>query len=467
MTESKNQQGLKKFFKVITLVGKSFIAGLKKTMSLDWADYIFIISPYSFAFLYFWGRYMFINWQLAYITLAIYLSVFVVCMGLNKVFELRRYQLALNIVGLNSSSAPKPILIKIIEEGQNKTLLIKSPGVGVQNYENKKGDLESAFAQMIDLISTKENPEFVLINLCKKKLTAKVSFLENEYRLKEPYCFMVGDSRSGFITTSIVKLPHMLIAGTTGGGKSVFFKQTLLGLLKSSNNLQFYLLDLKNGLELGDFEVLPNVKVAKNVANGLTLLKIVKSEMDRRFKFLQEMGKKEIDPERDKLDRIVVGIDEASIIYTLSRGNKLANITTNSCRELTDEIAKLGRAAGIHLILATQKVSKETIDTKVQENIGGRVCFRTNSIMGSVAMLGNKMAFEIPATPGRAVWGYGHDFIEIQAPILNDEELEEEISLLIENFKTKRKTFFGPMLKLTELTISSDQNFNEQKGNNN
>lgn len=467
MTKSKNQPGIEIIFKVINFAGKSFITGLKKISSLDWADYIFIITPYSFAFLYFWGRYMFINWQLAYVTLAIYLTVFMVCMGLNKIFELRRYQLALNIVGLNSSTAPKPILLKIIEEGQNKTLLIKSPGVGVQNYENKKGDLESAFAQMIDSIRTKENPEFVLINLCKKKLTAKVSFLENEYRLKEPYSFMVGDSRSGFITTSIVKLPHMLIAGTTGGGKSVFFKQALLGLLKSSNNLQFYLLDLKNGLELGDFEVLPNVKVAQNIANGLKLLKIVKSEMDRRFKVLQEMGKKEIDPERDKLDRIVVGVDEASIIYTLSRGNKLSNTTTNNCRELTDEIAKLGRAAGIHLILATQKVSKETIDTKVQENIGGRICFRTNSIVGSVAMLGNKMAFEIPAIPGRAVWGYGHSFIEIQAPILDDEDLEEEISLLIENFKIKRKTFFGPMLKLTELTISSDQNFNKPKGKNN
>ncbi|WP_207748713.1 hypothetical protein, partial [Clostridioides difficile] len=66
-------------------------------------------------------------------------------------------------------------------------------------------------------------------------------------------------------------------------------------------------------------------------------------------------------------------------------------------RFLTEHIAKLSRAAAIHLILATQKVTKETVDTRIQENVSGRMCFKLNTTEGSVRMLGHGKAADLPS----------------------------------------------------------------------
>ena len=88
-----------------------------------------------------------------------------------------------------------------------------------------------------------------------------------------------------------------------------------------------------------------------------------------------------------------------------------------------------------HLILATQKVKKETIDTKTQENIEGKMCFKMSTIAGSVTVLGNKMAHELPAVPGRGIWSRGSEFFEVQAPFLSPAELKKELKSLESKFQ--------------------------------
>ena len=117
-------------------------------------------------------------------------------------------------------------------------------------------------------------------------------------------------------------------------------------------------------------------------------------------------------------------------------------------RELTDELAKLARAAGIHLIFATQKVTKETIDTKVQENIGGRMCFRMNSLPGSMTVLGNKKAFDLPDIKGRAIWTNGNNFYEVQAPFISEEDIKEEIELIKTQEENGKFKNFGEMIRI-------------------
>jgi S-DNA-T family DNA segregation ATPase FtsK/SpoIIIE len=193
------------------------------------------------------------------------------------------------------------------------------------------------------------------------------------------------------------------------------------------------------------------------------MLKKVKDEMDRRFEYLEKTGNKEIIPARDKMDKIVVGIDEASVLYSKVKANATKAHLINTAREYTDELAKLARAAGIHLIFATQKVSKETIDTKVQENIGGRVCFRMNTMTNSVTVLGNKRAFELPDIKGRAVWASGNEFLEIQAPFLEDEELKSEIEILQEKFSSNYPCF-RPMMNI-DGPINNDNEVKIPEGN--
>ena len=152
--------------------------------------------------------------------------------------------------------------------------------------------------------------------------------------------------------------------------------------------------------------------------------------MDKRYEYLEANGHKNIDPLRDKKDLIVVGTDEASVLFGQVKSNKKKRELMLKARELTDELAKLARASGIHLILATQKPIKESIDTKTLENLPARMSFKMSTHAGSNSMLGNAKAYALPDIKGRGIWKDGNKFIEVQTPFISDEELEQEIAEL-------------------------------------
>ena len=189
-----------------------------------------------------------------------------------------------------------------------------------------------------------------------------------------------------------------------------------------------YLIDLKRGVEVKEFAELPNVQVAKNEEEAVKILSVLKEEMDRRYEYLEREGYKNIDPIRDKKDLIVLGTDEASVLFGQVRSNKKKKDLMLKARDLTDELAKLARASGIHLILATQKPIKESIDTKTLENLPARMSFKMSTHAGSNSMLGNAKAYALPDIKGRGIWKDGNKFLEVQTPFISDEELEQEIS---------------------------------------
>lgn len=370
--------------------------------------------------------------------------------GFREFKKIKAYQKDFDFLSMRAGNGAAPKVIRVVEVDEFKTkVILKSEGIGVDRYTVRTNDLTAALGQIVEGIKPCRNPKLIEFSLTKKSLPKKVSFYEMEVSEAKPYSFTIGESLGGFLYQDISTLPHMLIAGTTGGGKSVFFKQTLVSLLKSSNNLQLYLLDLKKGVEMRPFEELPNVRVIKNANDAVTVLRNLRDEMDRRFTFMEKNKLKEIDPKRDKMDKIIIGVDEASVLYTKSKSNPAQNKVIDEARELTDEISKLSRAAGIHLILATQKVTKETIDTKVQENIGGRMCFKMNTLQGSMTVLGNKRALSLPEVKGRGIWAIGNKFIEVQAPFLSEDELDSELSFILSELNSKEKTFHGPMVSLT------------------
>lgn len=483
-TINKNGVSLKRLEKIANLFGDLFYHGWNriKKNKLKYLGIILMFALVVFNLTYNYDLFVimhklyppiFSTWFLSlcvkipwlYYFLGIFLPGLIVSFplsGLNEFLRLKKYQGPFDLLSMKAGNGQRPKVIKAIEIDENKTkVILKSEGIGVERYKNKIDDLTSAFGQIIESIESCKNPKFIEVSLTKKRLPEKVSYYELEKEKKKPYSFMIGESLGGNLDQDISSLPHMLIAGTTGGGKSVFFKQTLLSLLKSSNHLQLYLLDLKKGVEMRAFSDLPNVKVIKDEKDAVVTLRNLKKEMDDRFKFLEKNKINEIIPTRDNMDKIIIGIDEASILYTKSK-NATKNKYITEARELTDELSKLSRAAGIHLIFATQKVTKETIDTKVQENIGGRMCFKMNTLQGSMTVLGNKKALELPDIKGRAIWAKGSEFTEVQAPFLSEEELEEELSSLSNEFESKERKFFGPMISPENIAMENQVDIQDE-----
>ena len=98
------------------------------------------------------------------------------------------------------------------------------------------------------------------------------------------------------------------------------------------------------------------------------------------------------------------------------------------------------------MILATQKLSSEVLPTSVTENIAGRMCFRTESLHGSLLVLGNKDATSLPDIRGRGIWSSGNRQTIIQAPYASDKQAQEFSQLIAIEFKRGARKCFNPMI---------------------
>ena len=117
-------------------------------------------------------------------------------------------------------------------------------------------------------------------------------------------------------------------------------------------------------------------------------------------------------------------IDECSMLFSPSKTDSIKRDISIKATEVVDEIAKLGRAARFNLVLGNQKILKQTIDTRIQENLLGRICFKVPSISGSNMVLNNKSAAYLPNIKGRAIYNFNEINEEVQTPCLDTNELK-------------------------------------------
>ncbi|MFK7823641.1 MAG: FtsK/SpoIIIE domain-containing protein [Oligoflexales bacterium] len=359
-----------------------------------------------------------------------------------------KYQKIFQSIGLTNGHKDTPKLLKFDRFDRfRKSYLFDANGIGLSEFEEKRERLESNFRSNIESIKLGPRPGLVLISFNDKKFPDSVKYTDLAASTILPRdSFFIGQSTEGTITQAISDLPHMLIAGTTGSGKSVAFKQILMGLLESSKHLQMYLVDLKGGVEMIDFVKCPNVKVVKSMEEALIVLRMVEKEMKERFRYLEECNRKQIIPEIDKKDRIVVGVDECSVLYMNRPRNDPEYEDALEARQLADSICKLSRAASIHMILATQKLDRQVIPTSVSENISGRLAFRANSLQGSLIVLGSKDACELPEIPGRGIWSFGTKKVIVQAPYIEEKTIKARSENISKLFTAGKKKLLNPML---------------------
>ncbi len=200
----------------------------------------------------------------------------------------------------------------------------------------------------------------------------------------------------------IAKMPHLLIAGATGTGKSVCINTTLISLLFSHTpeQLRLILIDPKR-VEMSAYNSLPHllVPVVTDVAKTVQTLKWALVEMDRRYKELQKHSKKNIDhwnewvesqknqPDiPDKMPYIVTVVDELA---------ELIQIAPQEIEGAVVRLAQLGRAAGLHLILATQSPRAEVITGLIKANVKTRVAFTVASGLESRIILDERGAEDL------------------------------------------------------------------------
>ncbi|WP_336992589.1 FtsK/SpoIIIE domain-containing protein [Bacillus toyonensis] len=219
----------------------------------------------------------------------------------------------------------------------------------------------------------------------------------------------------------MVEHPHLLIAGTTGSGKSTQIRSILATLIqhKTPEQLNLYLCDLKKS-EFHLFQQIKHVKSTTYTADALyPVLVKIKKEIERRGEILNQYGYSHIDQLPKKLPYIVVCIDE----YPLLQHKK-------AITDIVEEISAIGRTNGVLLILSMQRPDSKVIDGKIKNNLNVTMGFRCKNLINARVM-DCPGAEKIPQTSkGRMILNL--DTLEtIQAPFLS----EDKTKLILKNYK--------------------------------
>jgi S-DNA-T family DNA segregation ATPase FtsK/SpoIIIE len=217
-----------------------------------------------------------------------------------------------------------------------------------------------------------------------RQILESPEFQSHKSKLKIP---LGKDIFGASVMSSIDKMPHLLVAGATGSGKSVAINSIILALLYNArpNEIKLALVDPKM-LELSLYNDIPHLltPVVTQPKKAAETLRALVAEMERRYRMLAEKGSKNIESynkavsEAERLPFIVVIIDE------------LADLMMTVQREVEDSImrlAQMARAAGIHLIVATQRPSVDVITGLIKANLPARISFQVSSKTDSRTIL--------------------------------------------------------------------------------
>ena len=217
------------------------------------------------------------------------------------------------------------------------------------------------------------------------KIVHSPEFQKNTLRLP----LILGEDTTGNeVIVDLAKMPHLLIAGSTGSGKSVALNAMLISLLckRSPRELKLILVDPKR-LEFANYADIAHLlfPIVTNAKQAAPVLKWVVKEMERRYEMMAECGARNIFDYKqtqaqsdEDLPFIVVVIDELSDLMML---------TGKEVEDLITRIAQMARAAGIHLIIATQRPSVDVITGLIKVNFPSRLSFRVSSKVDSRTIL--------------------------------------------------------------------------------
>jgi len=225
------------------------------------------------------------------------------------------------------------------------------------------------------------------------------------------------------IIGDLASMPHLLIAGTTGSGKSVCINTIILSLLyrHTPDKCKFILIDPKM-LELSTYEGIPHLlcPVITEAKKAASVLGWVVKEMESRYRLMTKEGVRNIDGYNTKhrlsMPYIVVVVDEMSDLMLVA-GKEIENYI--------QKLSQMARAAGIHIIMATQRPSVDVITGTIKANFPTRISFQVTSKIDSRTILGEQGAEQLLGKGDMLYMSSANRIVRIHAPFVSDNEIEK------------------------------------------
>ena len=320
--------------------------------------------------------------------------------------------------------------IKKVSHGPVVTLNEFEPaaGVKVSKIINLSDDIarntssESARISTIPGSNTVgiELPNTTRENVYLSEILSNADFKKKEIKLP----IALGKNISGVpFVGDLSSMPHLLIAGTTGSGKSVCINTIILSLLyrHTPEKCKFILIDPKM-LELSTYEGIPHLlcPVITEAKKAASVLGWVVKEMESRYRLMTKEGVRNIDGYNLKhklpMPYIVVVVDEMSDLMLVA-GKEIENYI--------QKLSQMARAAGIHIIMATQRPSVDVITGTIKANFPTRISFQVTSKIDSRTILGEQGAEQLLGKGDMLYMSSANRIVRIHAPFVSDSEIEK------------------------------------------
>ena len=257
-------------------------------------------------------------------------------------------------------------------------------------------------------------------NVYLSEIISSSNFSKKEIKLP----IALGKSISGIpIVGDLSSMPHLLIAGTTGSGKSVCINTLILSLLykHKPDKCKFILIDPKM-LELSTYEGIPHLlcPVITEAKRAASVLGWVVKEMESRYRLMTKVGVKNIDGYNSKhklpMPYIVVIVDEMSDLMLVA-GKEIEGYI--------QKLSQMARAAGIHIIMATQRPSVDVITGTIKANFPTRISFQVTSKIDSRTILGEQGAEQLLGKGDMLYMSSANKIVRIHAPFVLENEIEK------------------------------------------
>jgi len=308
-----------------------------------------------------------------------------------------------------------------------------APGVKVSKIINLSDDLArntSSTSARVSIIPGKNTVGIEIPNESRESVYLREIISNERFQKKEiKLPISLGKSISGVpIVGDLTAMPHLLIAGTTGSGKSVCINTIIVSLLYrlSPDLCKFILIDPKM-LELSAYEGIPHLltPVITDSKKAASALGWTVKEMNSRYKLMSKEGVRNIDgynaKHKHKMPYIVVVVDEMSDLMLVA-GKEIENYI--------QKLSQMARAAGIHIIMATQRPSVDVITGTIKANFPTRISFRVSSKIDSRTILGEQGSEQLLGNGDMLFMSSANRIVRIHGPYVSENEIEKITNVL-------------------------------------
>jgi len=322
--------------------------------------------------------------------------------------------------------------------------IVPEIGVRVSSIVNIQNDLKLALAAVnLRMEAPIPGKSAVGIEVANKKRYPVYlkEVLETKKEVKDKLLVAIGkDLNNNPVTLSIDKMPHLLIAGATGSGKSVCINSIIMSLVirNTPEEVKMILIDPKK-VEMLPYANMPHLlcPVVIDAKKASNALKKVVVEMDKRYDLFASNGVRNIEaynnlPNKDKLYKLVVIIDELA---------DLMLVASKEVEESIQRITQLARAAGIYLIVATQRPSVDVITGVIKANIPSRIAFSVSSMVDSRTILDRAGAEDLLGK-GDMLMDISGSLNRVQGVWVSDEEILKVVTEIKAKYEVNFKEEF-------------------------